>query len=302
MDSGSIYSSVLNERWYYRIQIDDHTFTNGRLRTALGMVRKVLSHIELANCNCLDIGTQEGLVPILMFRQNADEITAYDRLDLTSRVNYLKGIYDVDFQYQSGKSLEEFKWDCEERFDVVNFSGILYHMMDPLAGLIIARSFVREDGLFIIETSILNTDDFALYFNHQGRYYEGSNYFQIGLRLLQYWLDMVGLLPIDCLFVQNEVTDIGRVCVVCRALEAPRKMQGDPWLSKAFVKRDMEDLGLDFARLTSDGGKIPYKIIDPDNLRCIESTRAVDLYLTYNSMRPFQNEAKWGQLFLDDQY
>lgn len=39
-------------------------------------------------------------------------------------------------------------------FDVVVFAGVLYHMIDPLAGMAIARSFLREGGIAVLETSV----------------------------------------------------------------------------------------------------------------------------------------------------
>ena len=114
------------------------------------MVRRLLELTDLRDARCLDIGTQEALIPVSLLRLGAKSVVAYDRLDLSERIRLVQQAYGVEFEYIPGLQMDELQtalWkDRKSPLDVVVFSGVLYHMIDPLVGLCIARSLVREGG------------------------------------------------------------------------------------------------------------------------------------------------------------
>lgn len=83
------------DNWYYRIELEPGVMTGGRVRGTSSMTRKIVAATDLKGARCLDIGTQEGLLAVLMARQGAVHVAAYDRLDLTDRLNLVQKAYGV---------------------------------------------------------------------------------------------------------------------------------------------------------------------------------------------------------------
>ncbi|HMB90209.1 MAG TPA: methyltransferase domain-containing protein, partial [Rhodothermales bacterium] len=142
---------IRQTRWYYQVELRPGVYTDGPEQHTAAMVRSLAERIDLAGTQCLDLGTQEGLMAVSLARLGAETVVAYDRLDLSDRIAMVKEAYEVDFDYQHGLYLHELSAALQtagyDPFDVVVFAGVLYHMIDPLAGLGTARSFVRENGL-----------------------------------------------------------------------------------------------------------------------------------------------------------
>lgn len=100
-------------------------------------------------------------------------------------------------------------------------------MIGPLARLATVRGLVRNGGLLIVETSVSATRDFVAYINAEGRFYPGSNYFQISLGTLDYFMRMLRLKPIDILFTDPSEDNISRVLIVAEAMSSLVTVKGD---------------------------------------------------------------------------
>ena len=144
--------------------------TPGQRFPNVALTRDLLTRVDLAGTRCLDIGTMEGMIPVLMKRQGAAEVLAVDGLDFSDKIACVKAAYDVDFAYlpsiMSGSLLRAIvdRRDGEITrhryaggpapragfgFDVVVCSGVLYHVYSPFHVLATARSAVRPGGLMI---------------------------------------------------------------------------------------------------------------------------------------------------------
>jgi 2-polyprenyl-3-methyl-5-hydroxy-6-metoxy-1,4-benzoquinol methylase len=215
--------------WYYSMEMEPGKLTPGQAFFNIGLTRALLQRADLNGQNCLDIGTMEGLVPILMRRQGAANVTAYDRPSaLTSRIASVKKRFDVDFDFVSGYPLGELPAKIDHRtFDVVVMSGLLYHLFSPLAGLAIARGLLRNGGLMIVETAAIIADEPAMYWNSANRL-GGESYFFPSVAYLDYSVRFLHMEIIDCAYLEWGTIDglrTGRVAFTCRATtETP----GDP--------------------------------------------------------------------------
>ncbi|PRY20247.1 uncharacterized protein DUF1698 [Aliiruegeria haliotis] len=289
--------------WYYEIEVAPGVMSGGRVRGTLGMTREVIANMDLEGARCLDIGTQEAVAPVLMARQGASYVAAYDRLDLSDRLAIVQSSYGVDIDYYHSLEMHQLKQALNERevpaFDVVIFAGVLYHMIDPLVGFAVARSTLRDGGIAVIESSVYVSDEFVMQFNAGGRYYQGSNYFQVSLACYEYFAHMVRLKPIDLLFTRPSASGISRVSMVCRAVTDVIADADDTWIRKGFVAQDMAAYGLRYRELASDKAPVPYTAINPE-LVFREGSDCIDVLKTFHASAPVVGSRRKGQLFLED--
>jgi len=248
--------------WYYSMEMEPGKLTSGQTFQNVGLTRTLLKRTDVNDQNCLDIGTMEGLIPILMQRRGARTVTAYDRPSaLTSRIAAVKKRFDANFDFVSGFPLAELPAGVGHRtFDVVVMSGVLYHLFSPLAGLAIARGLVRNGGIMIVETAAIIADEPAMHWNSASRF-KGESYFYPSVTCLDYFMRFLRMEIIDSTFLEWGTIDgllIARVAFACRAV---RDVAGDP--SDHFIKGTFHtetDLAehLDWKRCVSTLPPVPY--------------------------------------------
>lgn len=248
--------------WYYSMEMEPGKLTLGQTFPNIGLTRTLLQRADLNDQNCLDIGTMEGLVPILMRRRGARNVTAYDRPSaLTSRIASVKKRFDVDFDFVSGFPLAGLPANVgHQTFDVVVMSGVLYHLFSPLAGLAIARGLLRNGGLMIVETAAIIADEPAMYWNSASRF-KGESYFYPSVACLDYFARFLHMEVVDCAYLEWGTIDglrIARVAFTCRAVA---DIPGDP--DDIFIKGTFHtevDVAehLDWKRCLSTLSPVPY--------------------------------------------
>jgi 2-polyprenyl-3-methyl-5-hydroxy-6-metoxy-1,4-benzoquinol methylase len=215
--------------WYYSMEMEPGQLTSGQTFANVGLTRTLLQRADLNGQSCLDIGTMEGLIPILMRRRGARNVTAYDRpAALTSRIASVKKRFGVEFDFVSGFPLAQLPANVDHRtFDVVVMSGVLYHLFSPLAGLAIARGLLRDGGLMIVETAAVIAGEPAMYWNSAFRF-GGESYFHPSVACLDYFARFLHMEIIDCAYLEATVVDglrPARVAFTCRAVT---DVPGDP--------------------------------------------------------------------------
>jgi tRNA (mo5U34)-methyltransferase len=99
---------------------------------------------DLEGRSVLDIGCNAGFYSLEMKRRNADRVVAIDTdphyLRQAEFVAAHKGI-DIDFRQMSVYDVAR----LEEKFDLVIFMGVLYHLRHPLLALDLLREHVVGD-------------------------------------------------------------------------------------------------------------------------------------------------------------
>jgi len=145
-------------------------------------------------------------------------------------------------------------------FDIINFSGVLYHVFSPFMLLAGVRPLLKRNGLIIVSTNVVVNDSFTMQFNNAGRLQEEVNTFwYLSAGALDYLLRYLKLAPIDCLYIPHRdvksfdrlVTDVesGYLSVVCRAQGDIIPSREDNWMLKS-AQHSWEYAGLidwDFA-------------------------------------------------------
>ena len=212
---------------------------------------------NLAGANCLDLGSMEALIPVLMRRAGATRVLATDfGPQCIEKIRSVKAAYGVDFDYRNVGPMDGLYRKISGGFDLINCSGLLYHVWSPLHVLAGVRPLLRRNGLMIINTNVVLSEGMHAEFNAAGRMQEETNTFWYpSVELLEYLLHYLRLEPIDAMAVAHEALstnvrysfDIPSaiLCVLCRATE---KIDGDPWM-KASAAASWEYRGFsDWAR------------------------------------------------------
>jgi hypothetical protein len=228
----------------------------------LKVLKSIFKDVNFAEKRALDLGTMEFVAPILMSSHGAGEVIAYDRKSLVPQFEQLAKIYDLSrTRYLYGRPLLELRAQMKEEgvdpvFDIVNFTGVLYHCMDPLSSLAIARSFLRENGLMILETSVSTDEGYVARCNHRGTLYSGSNYFQVSVSTLDYWCRILRMEVIDAYWRGGP--ELKRAFLVLRACPEIVAESEDTWIRSDFLSDDFFPVGLDYSRLKSDLPPVEY--------------------------------------------
>ncbi len=248
---------LLEETWYYSLELAPDLWTNGRDHFNVVLTRELLAGVELAaDDTALDIGTQEAMVPVLLKRRGVGSVVASDRILRKRRIELVQRALEVDFELLGGGSINDLGprlWEAGQRpFDLVVFSGVLYHMLDPFGGIASVRGLVRDGGLVVVETTTAFTDDVAIHLS-LGRFSDHS-ICAPSIGALDAMLRAVGLDPIDA--VRLGIQDKGgglrlsRCAIACRA-------RSDRRLPKGMGAPDLAEY-IDWDRLRSDRPPLGY--------------------------------------------
>lgn len=284
---------ILDQYWYYRIELGDGLFTGSSDYNNVALTRELLRRLDPRGLDACDIGTMEGLVPILLKRRGARSVLATDGADYTDKVELVKRCYNVSFDYCPHVPLSHLKAVLEDRqrlagsvngrprrrgFDVVVLSGLLYHVFSPLHVLGLARTLLRDGGILILETATWPADEFTQRWMFDGRkwiYPNGTNTWFLSLQLLDHFLRFVRFRPIDC--VHSGVYEgVVRTAVAAIAVPDPIARESEKeWFLPSTTNFDYEEL-VDVHWATPSVAAIPYS--PGDNMGPLESPDMIDLH------------------------
>jgi SAM-dependent methyltransferase len=156
-----------------------------------------------------------GILPVLMAKKGASVVTQESMPEYYGTVNLVKEAYNVDFEYLYDTSIYDLKLSRNDKFDVVLFCGIFYHLINPIIELAIARSFLKPGGLMLIETKANSVEKSS-----------STNFFPVigcvhspSLIFLEQLCRIFCMEPIDCAYIGDPSNC--RVAFVCRATTSP---------------------------------------------------------------------------------
>src|SRR6476660_2530256 len=153
-------------RWgYYSVELMPGLVTKGQYPDSFPMLpRIVLRNCDLRGTTCLDLGSMEGLVPVLMCREKMAALRYY---------------YKANFEFQQIGLMydltNKLRKSGRPSFDVINLSGMLYHVFSPLMVLAGVRALLKRNGLLIVSTNVIVDNTVTMHFNKAGRLQEATN-------------------------------------------------------------------------------------------------------------------------------
>jgi 2-polyprenyl-3-methyl-5-hydroxy-6-metoxy-1,4-benzoquinol methylase len=253
-------SDLFTGWWYYSVELLPGLITKGQYPDSFPMLPRILlRNCDLRGTTFLDLGSMEGLMPVLMCRQGAKTVLATDAINhCREKMAALRYYYKANFKFQQiglmydlGNKLRK---SGGPSFDVINLSGVLYHVFSPLMVLAGVRALLKRNGLMIVSTNVVIDNAFVMQFNNAGRLQEEINTFwYMSVPTLDYLLRYLKLAPIDCLYIPHRdikssvryVTDVesGYLSVVCRAKDDLLPSREDDWMRKS-AQQSWEYAGL----------------------------------------------------------
>lgn len=253
--------------WYHNFEWPDGTTVSGHKTSNSTVVRHIFGGIDCAGRNGVDLGCMDGFFAVVMKRRGADGVAAFDRKDRTANIEMVKQKLGVDFAYRPGVHMDQVRPVLLEQFegsaDVVNFSGILYHMMDPFRGIGLVRGMVRRGGVVVLDTPALVSKEFFLYYNHDQKLYGYTSYFAPTVAALQAMCEYMGLEVLDAVHTQQGRTmglPLVRICLALRATDIP--IFHDPavpqWVPKYSVDDFIEMMSPDQWSSRDDDADVTY--------------------------------------------
>lgn len=279
---------IRETKWYYTVELRPGVFTADQFKFInILPARMLLQKIDLSGLDVLDIGVMEGYFPMLMDRAGA-KVTAYDRIDLTPRIETVKSVYRTEFDYQTGEFFHRFAERSREAgrsYDFILFSGVLYHVIDPTLFVYHVRTLLRDGGTMLLETAAVVDDDAALLLNEAGRFFGGTNYYLPTTGWLDYYLRLLGFQIVDADYVdplQREQTFGGkrvtRVAMTCRLRGEPLLEEGDAWAPKGYYQPELAEYGKPVGGAAPDfSGRIECRDFDEKLYREVSGVRSLRL-------------------------
>ncbi len=249
MDTNELIASVLNDWWYYSVELAPGVITKGADTPQTPM----LPRMNLRNCNlrgmdCLDIGSMEGLIPTLMTRQGANKVLATDALPhCEKKMNVLRRVYDAHFDFQQIGLLYDLSTKLKSHggFDFINLSGVLYHVYSPMHVLAGIRPLLKKGGLMVVSTNVIHREGYSLDFNHAGSLQVETNTFWYHtVPMLEHLIRYFKMVPIDFLYCPHSTVNMknyvpglnsGYMSVVCRAVDEAAVDYPDPWAARTHI-------------------------------------------------------------------
>ncbi len=240
-------SPIFKAWWYYTVELLPGLTKEGIYPEDFPLLpRMLLRNCDLGGTTCLDLGSMEGLLPVLMRRQGADKVLATDaNYHCYEKIGAIRRYYKVQFDFQQIGSMYDLssKLRGHGGFDLINLSGVLYHVFSPMHVIAGARPLLKKDGLMILSTNVVNRHDFSMEFNVRGKLQrEGNTFWYPSIPLYDYMLRYLRLAPIDCLYLPYserdsvryvEGLDAGYLAVVCRATDQAAVEPDDEWAQRS---------------------------------------------------------------------
>lgn len=148
----------------------DHDFGNGlflpgrmrdrHIKIMAGFIDGFGLETTLSGKKVLDIGVWTGGTSLLLAAMGAKVIAIEEVVKYCQMVNYLAYAFGIENNLACyPKSLYDFLPQFYDEFDLVVYSGVIYHVTDPLLSLRMIFSSLKDKGKVFIETFGMKSDE-----------------------------------------------------------------------------------------------------------------------------------------------
>lgn len=156
-----LLAEINRATWHHRIELAEGFYTNSKNDVARKLNRTSVPQ-DLHGATCLDVGTRDGGLAFEMEKRGAQRVIANDYVEKT-HFNFELARRcigsKVEFVQADMFTLPFLKMP---KFDVINYSGVIYHVADPYLSLMAMRELCKPDGLIVVESAVLDGGSYSL--------------------------------------------------------------------------------------------------------------------------------------------
>ena len=182
-------------RWVHSIDLG-----NGQISPGLwgGSPEAMAADIDFSNKQVLDIGCWDGLYSFHAEEKGASDVFATDLCSARSYNEFptfqlARRLRSSKARYYSNLSVYDLSLLQKTDFDIVIFTGVYYHLRDPLRALDSIRSVMQPGGLTLIEGAILKQDGCHANFYHDKSFCgDPTNWWVPSVECLEQWVKSSG--------------------------------------------------------------------------------------------------------------
>lgn len=253
--------------WYYSVELEPGKVERGIYPDDLPMLpRMMLDRCVVRGMDVLDVGSMEGLWATLAAKRGAKVVAVDSSEHCLSKIERVKAAHGVDFEFEVVPHVYQLHRQVSSSddyglFDLINLSGLLYHVASPLLVLAGVRPMLRKNAILIVSTNVMVGDGFAEHFNAGAALQnEGNTFWYPTADLLHYWLRLFGLQPFDAMFLPHDkIGEVnlhgerinyatgkrsGYLSIACRAGD----VENDFWLQTLARAHDLAVFGGDWSK------------------------------------------------------
>lgn len=131
--------------------------------------------IHLEKKNILDIGVWTGGTSLLLAAMGANVYAIEEVIQYAEMVNYLSFAFGLEPKLRCySMSLYEFLPMFADHFDYIIYSGVIYHVSDPLLSLRETFTALKDNGTVFLETYGIDDEKSICVFEGPGIYSSGN--------------------------------------------------------------------------------------------------------------------------------
>lgn len=160
MDEAEIVEKLRSYTFYHVIRLTDTLETPG-VREHVPSQQKTLRALralDLRGKRVLDIGCRDGLFAFEAERLGASEVVGFDNDLSRAAVEFLVPFFRSQVRLHAFNLLD-LRPASFGTFDVVIFSGVLYHLRYPFHGLRLIRDVLNPGAALVLETAVFLDDN-----------------------------------------------------------------------------------------------------------------------------------------------
>jgi 2-polyprenyl-3-methyl-5-hydroxy-6-metoxy-1,4-benzoquinol methylase len=172
---------------------------------------------DLTGKTVLDIGCYLGGTSLLLAAMGAEVVAVEEVKKYVDCLSYLRDAFGVENLHPRNLSLYALTDDeFQDAFDIVLFSGVLYHLSDPVLGMRLTFNAVRPGGVVLLETAAARSEDRILEYagKNQAKRKFGANWFVPSPLVVTEMMDEVGYTDIRTAIQRNRHRPHSRVLAV----------------------------------------------------------------------------------------
>jgi tRNA (mo5U34)-methyltransferase len=188
--------------WHQQFELVPGVLTPGR--NSVDVLLDKISLPSLESLAVLDIGTFNGGLAFTLERLGATRVVALDIYpEDTLGFLQLKRFLGSKVEYVEGSVYDLCSALGDERFDLVFYWGVIYHLRNPLLSLDNVRRVLQDGGRAYVESAVSDGELDDLASLPVARFYrrdelggDSTNWFSPSVACLEEWCASAGLQPI----------------------------------------------------------------------------------------------------------